>query len=303
MQKPVVESPSVSALVDLLDGLKRVTVDFADQMPAAISTRVQQLIDNGLYEASKARYEAHVRAAGDVPEGAVIDWEAPEVIAQVGTVRRMLAGYLGAKPITVTGNVWKFTPEANEAGGKTSNSVVVTGFQLVEALNYIAPDSTREQLARDVVIEYRDKSPDNPEGGLYAYDLEYPEEGSIPLEGTEVDVFIPEGQFDWGIYIGYLLDKCEGQEVSEESLMHWLADMVKDPNYGPQFRREVGPHKCPLPMPFEAAFEEGRKLIEEIAEHFAACEYDEWCARLDVYLKANPVPGDTGQAEEGGDDE
>lgn len=64
MQKPVVESPAVSALVDLLDGLKRVTVDFADQLPAAISTRVQQLIDNGLYEAAKARFEAHVRAAG-----------------------------------------------------------------------------------------------------------------------------------------------------------------------------------------------------------------------------------------------
>ncbi|ENM3073085.1 hypothetical protein ACR3H8_20160 [Pseudomonas aeruginosa] len=276
MQKPIVDSPSVSALVAMLDGL---------------------------YEAAKARYEAHVRAAGDVPEGADIDWKAPEVKAQVGTLMMISAGLFGAEPVTVTGNVWKFTSEANDAGAKPSNSVVVTGFQLVEALNFFAPDSTREQLTRDVVIEYRDKSPENPEGGLYAYDLEYPEEGSIPLEGAEVDVFIPEGQFDWVIYIGYLLDKCEGQEVSEESLQHWLADMVKDPNYGPQFRREVGPHKCPLPMPFEAAFEEGRKLIEEIAEHFAACEYDELCARLDVYLKANPVPGDTGQAAEVGDDE
>ncbi|HBN9634968.1 hypothetical protein [Pseudomonas aeruginosa] len=304
MQKPLVESPSVSALVDLLDGLKRVAVDFADQLPAAFSSRFQQLVDEGLDGAAKARYESHVRAAGDVPEGAVIDWEAPEVIAQVGTVRRMLAGYLGAKPITVTGNVRKFTPETNEAGAKPSNSVVVTGFQLVDALNFIAPDRTREQLARDVVIEYRDKSPDNPEGGLYAYDLEYPEVGSIPLEGTEVDVVLPEGQPDWGIFAGYLLDKCERETVTEENLQYWVAAMLKDPSYGPQFRREVGPHQSVVNLDrYEKPFVEGRKLIDEIAEHFAACGNDEWCARLDVYLKANPEPGDAGQAEEGGDDE
>ncbi|MCO4068389.1 hypothetical protein FA101_32160, partial [Pseudomonas aeruginosa] len=69
MQKPLVESPSVSALVDLLDGLKRVAVDFADQLPAAFSSRFQQLVDEGLDGAAKARYESHVRAAGDVPEG------------------------------------------------------------------------------------------------------------------------------------------------------------------------------------------------------------------------------------------
>ncbi len=71
---------------------------------------------------------------------------------------------------------------------------------------------------------------------------------------------VPEG-YDYGVFIGYLIENCEGHEVAEENLQGWMADMLADPHYGPLFRREIDiPAKTSLQMAVEAAEEEHGSL-------------------------------------------
>lgn len=71
---------------------------------------------------------------------------------------------------------------------------------------------------------------------------------------------------DWSVFIGYLIDKCEGYEVAEENLQGWLADMIADPHYGALFRREktadgkLVDHSLPIAMSIEVAEEEHGSL-------------------------------------------
>lgn len=61
------------------------------------------------------------------------------------------------------------------------NMVTLNGYQLKEALEFIAPDGEAEQLEADVTIEWGD---DGHAGkGYYASITEYPDEGSILLDG------------------------------------------------------------------------------------------------------------------------
>ncbi|HEX8590696.1 hypothetical protein [Pseudomonas sp.] len=62
------------------------------------------------------------------------------------------------------------------------SGVVITGAQLREALEFIAPDNTEEQMAQEALIELGDASYHSGPG-LYVCDAEYPEEGSILLTG------------------------------------------------------------------------------------------------------------------------
>jgi hypothetical protein len=70
---------------------------------------------------------------------------------------------------------------------KRQQSVTLNGYQLLETLDFIAPDrgrqnGGRDQLEDDVSIEWSD---DGHSGrGYYACVTEYPEEGSILLSGT-----------------------------------------------------------------------------------------------------------------------
>lgn len=67
---------------------------------------------------------------------------------------------------------------------------------------------------------------------------------------------------DWSVFAGYLIDKCEGHTITEESLQGWLADMISDPHYGALFRREKTAdgkpvdHAMPIALAIEAAEEE-----------------------------------------------
>lgn len=65
--------------------------------------------------------------------------------------------------------------------------VVISGFQLREALALLAPDGTAEQLEQSVTIELLPPIGDSA-AGLYASHAEYPEEGAVLLEGTVVEV-------------------------------------------------------------------------------------------------------------------
>lgn len=67
-------------------------------------------------------------------------------------------------------------------------SLDLTGTQLKEALEFIAPDGTEEQMESEVTIADlpADKAPlddDNTRmpGGLYMWITDYPEEGCVPL--------------------------------------------------------------------------------------------------------------------------
>lgn len=79
---------------------------------------------------------------------------------------------------------------------------------------------------------------------------------SVPDHGCE----------DWSVFVGYLIDRCEGYTVAEESLQGWLAEMIADPHYGALFRREKTAdgnpvdHSLPIAMAIEAAEEERGSL-------------------------------------------
>jgi hypothetical protein len=68
-----------------------------------------------------------------------------------------------------------------------TSGIALNGHQLREALTFLAPDNTTDQLDGDLVIELHPAGPDYPIAGLYAYHAECPEEGAILLDG------IPEG--------------------------------------------------------------------------------------------------------------
>lgn len=68
-----------------------------------------------------------------------------------------------------------------------TSGIALNGHQLREALTFLAPDNTTDQLDGDLVIELHHAGPDYPIAGLYAYHAECPDEGAILLDG------IPEG--------------------------------------------------------------------------------------------------------------
>ncbi len=62
------------------------------------------------------------------------------------------------------------------------SSLLINGYQLRAALDFIAPDGTAEQLESEACIEWRQQDADFLEAGLYAFCAEYPEEGSVLLD-------------------------------------------------------------------------------------------------------------------------
>jgi hypothetical protein len=74
--------------------------------------------------------------------------------------------------------------EAGEPVGK--NALTLTGAQLLEALDFIAPDRSTdaEQLESEVAIEYGEGHSGK---AMYCWCAEYPEEGSWVLDGKSID--------------------------------------------------------------------------------------------------------------------
>lgn len=63
------------------------------------------------------------------------------------------------------------------------SSILINGHQLREALSFLAPDNTDEQLDQEVIISTGGtESHSGP--GLYCWAHEYPEEGAIKLDGN-----------------------------------------------------------------------------------------------------------------------
>lgn len=95
-------------------------------------------------------------------------------------------GYVGEVCRECDGSGWFVTPEQARAAlaqpSPVRSSLLINGYQLRAALDFIAPDGTAEQLKSEACIEWRQQDADFLEAGLYAFCAEYPEEGGVLLD-------------------------------------------------------------------------------------------------------------------------
>lgn len=104
------------------------------------------------------------------------------------------------------------------------SSLLINGYQLRAALDFIAPDGTAEQLESEACIEWRQQDADFLEAGLYAFCAEYPEEGGVlldeepttaqpsPLQSEQAEAERPE-------VVAYLFVKPDGT-LSMDAVRH-----------------------------------------------------------------------------------
>ncbi|MGE1316210.1 hypothetical protein [Pseudomonas aeruginosa] len=104
------------------------------------------------------------------------------------------------------------------------SSLLINGYQLRAALDFIAPDGTAEQLESETCIEWRQQDADFLEAGLYAFCAEYPEEGGVlldeepttaqpsPLQSEQAEAERPE-------VVAYLFVKPDGT-LSMDAVRH-----------------------------------------------------------------------------------
>ncbi|WP_201022454.1 hypothetical protein [Pseudomonas aeruginosa] len=108
------------------------------------------------------------------------------------------------------------------------SSLLINGYQLRAALDFIAPDGTAEQLKSEACIEWRQQDADFLEAGLYAFCAEYPEEGGVlldeepttaqpsPLQSDQAEAERPEGPTEDELEaagLGYPLHKEEAVKL------------------------------------------------------------------------------------------
>ncbi|VFS92941.1 hypothetical protein [Pseudomonas aeruginosa] len=108
------------------------------------------------------------------------------------------------------------------------SSLLINGYQLRAALDFIAPDGTAEQLESEACIEWRQQDADFLEAGLYAFCAEYPEEGGVlldeepttaqpsPLQSDQAEAERPEGPTEDELEaagLGYPLHKEEAVKL------------------------------------------------------------------------------------------
>ncbi|EZN92279.1 hypothetical protein AJ66_06181 [Pseudomonas aeruginosa 3579] len=77
---------------------------------------------------------------------------------------------------------WEASRAALAQPSPVRSSLLINGYQLRAALDFIAPDGTAEQLESEACIEWRQQDADFLEAGLYAFCAEYPEEGGVLLD-------------------------------------------------------------------------------------------------------------------------
>ncbi|WP_230972993.1 hypothetical protein [Burkholderia vietnamiensis] len=72
-------------------------------------------------------------------------------------------------------------PSVNDTITFSGDSLTLSGAQLLEALDFIAPDRDADQLESEVTIQYGEGHTGN---GMYCWCTEYPEEGAIFIDGS-----------------------------------------------------------------------------------------------------------------------
>lgn len=114
-----------------------------------------------------ASFEAFYREKFSIPAEFPFNWQA-QGIQELLTGWTDRAGRLDEKP----------------------SSITISGYQLREAMAFLAPDNDPNLLGLDLMIEHRcedahfREDDDGPMPGLYAYHADCPEEGAVMLAGT-----------------------------------------------------------------------------------------------------------------------
>jgi hypothetical protein len=84
---------------------------------------------------------------------------------------------------TTAGALDELEEQSSDALKDAGDAVTLTGAQLLEALDFIAPDRDSDQLESEATIQY---GTGHSGKGLYCWVTEYPEEGAILLDGSTV---------------------------------------------------------------------------------------------------------------------
>ncbi|MGU2291308.1 hypothetical protein ACSEQ4_20545 [Pseudomonas aeruginosa] len=100
------------------------------------------------------------------------------------------------------------------------SSLLINGYQLRAALEFIAPDGTAKQLESEARIEWRQQDADFLEAGLYAWCAEYPEEGCVLLD-EEPATAQPSQDAP---YADGIADALERSDWTPKEALHWYAE-------------------------------------------------------------------------------
>jgi hypothetical protein len=71
----------------------------------------------------------------------------------------------------------------------------------------------------------------------------YGNEAVEVYEAIEQALAAPVQETVWEMFAAYLIDKCEGEIITEEGLQRSLADMLTDPNYTTPPAAQPAPEK------------------------------------------------------------
>lgn len=108
-----------------------------------------------------------------------------------------------------------FAQPASLAKGLEGSSLTLNGHQLREALGFLAPDGSEEQLDQELVL-YTGSDTFESKPIVYAYYNEYPEEGVTVIDGDSElgHAFVPAGEMT-GAVQGKVLDSKLPNAVKE----------------------------------------------------------------------------------------
>ncbi|MGF6920267.1 hypothetical protein [Paraburkholderia sp. 40] len=123
-------------------------------------------------EANREAYQEHLAEQAATPQAF---WTKEQVAAVRDDAKQLHAKL---SPGTLIDDA---LPRASDALKDAGDAVTLTGAQLAEALDFIAPDRDGDQLETEATIQY---GFGHSGQGIYCWITEYPEEGAILLDGT-----------------------------------------------------------------------------------------------------------------------
>lgn len=129
----------------------------------------------------------------------------PEHIGPSGAWSRVNHGDLGAV-VSIAKRALDAAPAAPVAD-KPAPTLILTGAQLLEALDFIAPDRSADQLESEVSFQHGNGHAGE---GMYCWMTEYPDEGAMKIDGSTVDV--PVAEYD-GNHVQNHCTECNEHEA------------------------------------------------------------------------------------------
>ncbi|WP_238400610.1 hypothetical protein [Burkholderia thailandensis] len=99
---------------------------------------------------------------------------------EASAILEMIHGF-AASPVNKPAAAPIDEPSVNDTITFSGDSLTLSGAQLLEALDFIAPDRDADQLESEVTIQYGEGHTGK---GMYCWCTEYPEEGAIFIDGS-----------------------------------------------------------------------------------------------------------------------